>query len=162
MLKWSHLIGIRKLWRFHSPGTWLEWKGCYGFTCWVEGPECGDEGGLRSSVCYQHPSFPLSLSAHLSCETSLTISQCSRSANAFFSFFFFFYKRCSARQQGVPCLRLMSTQMQADSSGINNLISLHLYFFSSVCFLCVSVFSRLYWLIKGIASRNVCFLFITP
>ncbi len=35
--------------------------------------------------------------------------------------------------------RLMRTQMQADSSGINNLISLHLFLLSSACF----VFSRL-------------------
>lgn len=52
-------------------------------------------------------------------------------------FYIYIYKRCSARQQGVPCLRLMSTQMQADSSWINNLISLHLYLLSSVYLLCV-------------------------
>lgn len=118
-LKWSHLIGIRsKLWRSQSRSSTCVEK-CYGFTRRRGGPECCEEGERRSSVCYRRPS--LSLSAHLSGETSLTISQCSRSANAGF------YKRCSARQQGVPRLRLMSTQMQADSTEINNLISLHLF-----------------------------------
>lgn len=128
----------------HSPGALpVCMEKCYGFTCWPGGPECCEEGkSERSSVCYRRPSLPLSLSAHLSREASLTISQCSRSANAVF------YKRCSARQQGVPRPRLMSTQMQADSSGINNLISLHLFLFSSPCF----VFSRLWRLIKETAS----------
>ena len=111
------------------------------------------EGERSGSVCYRHPSPSLArlLSAHLSLGTSPTIPQRRRSANAGF------YKRCSARQQGVPPLRLMSTQMQVDSSGINNLISLSLFsllsspgpFF---------VFLRLWRLIKDTASWNVCFL----
>lgn len=128
MLKWSQLIGVcSKLWRSQSRSSTCVEK-CYGFTCWLGGPECCVKGEQRNSVCYRHLSLPLLLSAHLSCETSQTISQCSRSANTGF------YKRCSARQQGVPCLRLMSTQMQADSSGINNLISLHLFRVSFPCF----------------------------
>lgn len=153
MLKWSHLIGIRsKLWRSQSRVHTTCVEKCYRFTCWLGGLECCEEREQRSSVCYRHPALPLLLSAHLSRETSLTISQCSRSANAGF------YKRCSARQQGVSCLRLMSTQMQADSSGINNLISLDLFLLSSPCFF---FFSRLWRLIKETTSWNVCLLLIT-
>lgn len=46
-----------------------------------------------------------------------------------------------ARQQGVPRLRLMSTQMQVDSGGINNLISLHFFLpFLSLAFFLGVVF----------------------
>lgn len=133
-LKWSRSVGIRsKLREGHDPGALLVWKKCYGFTYWLGGPECCEEGEQRKLSMLQASISPSrSLSAHSSPrETSLTISQCSRSANAGF------YKRCSARQQGVPRLRLMSTQMQADSSGINNLISLHLFLLplSPLCFL---------------------------
>lgn len=127
---------------------------CYGFTCWLGGRGCCEKGDQRNSVCYRHLFLPHLLSAHLSRETSLTIPQCSRSVNAGF------YKRRSARQQGVPRLRLMSTQMQADSSGINNLICLHLFRVSFPVFL---VFPQdPGQLIKNTTSCNMCFLLIAP